>query len=166
MADLVVRGIWWWHSGQVCFSWGALPGIFGLPPEPQCFGPPEGGLHLDLLFLVAVDTFQHCFLGLQSLCFGFSFRRGRGFLLRLRRHLHEKAPSSVFKKAFQVALGKAAACQSETWEKQVDPGLGGSSGRGNGNPLQCSCLESPHGQRSLVGYGPQGHKELDMTKAT
>ena len=78
--------------------------MFGLPPEPQCFGPPEGGLHLDLLFLVAVDTFQHCFLGLQSLCFGFSFRRGRGFLLRLRRHLHEKAPSSVFKKAFQVAL--------------------------------------------------------------
>ena len=24
----------------------------------------------------------------------------------------------------------------------------------------------PHGQRSLVGYGPQGHKELDTTEAT
>jgi len=23
-----------------------------------------------------------------------------------------------------------------------------------------------HGQRSLVGYGPQGHKELDMTEVT
>jgi len=23
-----------------------------------------------------------------------------------------------------------------------------------------------HGQRSLVGYNPQGHKELDMTEAT
>ena len=34
------------------------------------------------------------------------------------------------------------------------PGLGRSSGRGNGNPLQYSCLENPHGQRSLVGYGP------------
>ena len=22
---------------------GALPRIFGLPPEPQCSGPPEGG---------------------------------------------------------------------------------------------------------------------------
>ena len=30
------------------------------------------------------------------------------------------------------------------------PGLGRSPGRGNGNPLQYSCLENPHGQRSLV----------------
>ena len=53
----------------------ALLRIFGLPPKVQCFGPPEGGRHLDLLFFVVVDTFQHCFLGLQSLCFGFG--RGR-----------------------------------------------------------------------------------------
>ena len=32
----------------------------------------------------------------------------------------------------------------------------------NGNPLQYSCLENPHGQRSLVGYSPWGHKALDM----
>ena len=32
------------------------------------------------------------------------------------------------------------------------PGLGRSPGEGNGNPLQYSCLESLHGQRSLVGY--------------
>ena len=32
----------------------------------------------------------------------------------------------------------------------------------NGNPLQYSCLENPHGQRSLVGYSPCGHKESDM----
>ena len=25
-------------------------------------------------------------------------------------------------------------------------------------------LEKSHGQRSLVGYSPMGHKELDMTK--
>ena len=25
-------------------------------------------------------------------------------------------------------------------------------GGGYGNPLQCSCLENPHGQRSLAGY--------------
>ena len=31
------------------------------------------------------------------------------------------------------------------------PGLGRSGG-GHGNPLQCSCLENPHGQRSLAGY--------------
>ena len=32
------------------------------------------------------------------------------------------------------------------------PGLGRSAGGGHGNPLQYSCLENPHGQRSLVHY--------------
>ena len=34
------------------------------------------------------------------------------------------------------------------------PGLGRSPGGGHCNPLQYSCLENPHGQRSLVGYSP------------
>ena len=33
-------------------------------------------------------------------------------------------------------------------------GLGRSPGEGHGNPLQYSCLENAHGQRSLVGYSP------------
>ena len=41
------------------------------------------------------------------------------------------------------------------------PGSGRLPGGGHGNPLQCSCLENPHGQRSLVGYSPWGPKELD-----
>ena len=36
--------------------------------------------------------------------------------------------------------------------------------KGHGNPLQYSCLENPHGQRSPVGYSPWGHKESDMTE--
>ena len=43
------------------------------------------------------------------------------------------------------------------------PELGGSPG-GRGNLLQYSCLENPHGQRSLAGYSPCGHKESDMTE--
>ena len=43
------------------------------------------------------------------------------------------------------------------------PGLRRSPGEGNGNPLQYSCLEKSHGQRSLAGYSPWGHKESDMT---
>ena len=39
------------------------------------------------------------------------------------------------------------------------PGLERSPGEGNGNPLHYSCLENPHGQWSLVGYSPWGHKE-------
>ena len=34
------------------------------------------------------------------------------------------------------------------------PGLGRSPGEGHGNPLHYSCLENPHGQRSLAGYSP------------
>jgi len=44
------------------------------------------------------------------------------------------------------------------------PGLGRSPGEGNGNPLQYSCLEKSHGQRSLVGYSPWGRKESDTTE--
>ena len=47
------------------------------------------------------------------------------------------------------------------------PGSGKSpGGGGHGNPLQYSCLENPHEQRSLVGYSLQGCKELDTTEAT
>ena len=34
----------------------------------------------------------------------------------------------------------------------------------NDNPPQYSCLENPHGQRSLAGYSPGGHKELGTTE--
>ena len=46
------------------------------------------------------------------------------------------------------------------------PGFGGSPGEGNGNLFQYSCLENPHGQKSLVGYSPWVHKESDTTKVT
>ena len=44
------------------------------------------------------------------------------------------------------------------------PGLGKSSGEGNGNPPQYSCLKKSHGQRSLAGYSPVGHKEPDIVE--
>ena len=57
-------------------------------------------------------------------------------------------------------VGKESACNvgdlgsiSELWRSP-----------GHGNPLQYSCLENPHGQRSLVGYSLWGLKELDMTE--
>ena len=51
-------------------------------------------------------------------------------------------------------------------DKGSIPGSGRSSGGGNGNPLQYSCLENPHGQRSLAGYTVHRVAELDMTEAT
>ena len=44
------------------------------------------------------------------------------------------------------------------------PGSGRSPGGGHGNPLQYSCLKNPHGQWSLAGYSPLGHKESDVTE--
>ena len=44
------------------------------------------------------------------------------------------------------------------------PGLGKSPEGEHGNPLQYSCLENPHGQRSLTGYSPRSQKQSDMTE--
>ena len=44
------------------------------------------------------------------------------------------------------------------------PGLGRSPGGGHGNPPQYSCLENPHGQKSLAGDTLWGLKELAMTE--
>ena len=53
---------------------------------------------------------------------------------------------------------KASACNAG--DLGLIPRLGRSPGKGNGNPLQYSC----HGQRSLAGYSPCGHKESDTTE--
>ena len=60
--------------------------------------------------------------------------------------------------------GKESTCN--TRDLSSIPGSGRSPGGGHGNPLQCSCLENPHGQRNLVGYSPRSCKESDMTEAT
>ena len=39
-------------------------------------------------------------------------------------------------------------------------------GEGNGNPLQCSCLENPRDWGCLVGCRPWGRTESDTTEAT
>ena len=44
------------------------------------------------------------------------------------------------------------------------PGSDRFPGVGSGNPFQYSCLENPHGQRSLVDYRLWGPKESDMTE--
>ena len=43
-------------------------------------------------------------------------------------------------------------------------GLGRSPGREHGSPFQYSCLENPHGQRSLIGYSLWDLKESDTTE--
>ena len=57
--------------------------------------------------------------------------------------------------------GKESACNAG--DPGWIPGSGRSPGKGNDFTLWYSCLEN-HGQRSLAGYSPWGHKESDMTE--
>ena len=58
------------------------------------------------------------------------------------------------------SAGKESTCNAR--DLGSIPGLERSSGGGHGNLLQQSCLENPHGRRSLVGYSPWSPIELDM----
>ena len=60
------------------------------------------------------------------------------------------------------SLGKESACSAG--DLGSIPGLARSPGGGHGNPLRYSCLNNPHGQKSLVGYSPWDGKELDTTE--
>ena len=59
---------------------------------------------------------------------------------------------------------KEAACNAR--EPGSISGFRRSPEEQNGNSLQYSCLENPHGQRRLAGYSPWDHKESNMTEVT
>ena len=57
---------------------------------------------------------------------------------------------------------KNPSAKQETWDQFLgweDPLEEGMATRSSN-----SCLENPHGQRSLAGYSPWGHKESDTTE--
>ena len=67
----------------------------------------------------------------------------------------------------QCLSWKESACNAgAAGDMGLIPELGRSPGGGHSNPLQYSCLENPHGQKSLVGYSLQCHKESNMTEST
>ena len=55
---------------------------------------------------------------------------------------------------------------AEDGRYRFNPWVGNISWRRKWQPTPVSMPEGSHGQGSLVGYGPQGHKELDMIEAT
>ena len=66
----------------------------------------------------------------------------------------------------QWLSSKESACNAgDAGDAGSNPGLGRSPGEENDNLFQYPCLEKKksHEQRSLAGYSPWGHKELDMT---
>ena len=53
-----------------------------------------------------------------------------------------------------IVVKNLPANAGDSRDTSLIPGLGRSLGGRHGNPLQYSCLENPHGQSSLAGYGP------------
>ena len=81
--------------------------------------------------------------------------------------VYKNAPqlaSTSFERGFprwRWLKGKESACN--VGAAGSIPGSGRSPGVEHSNPLQYSCLENPM-ERSLAGYSPWGHKELDTTE--
>ena len=62
-------------------------------------------------------------------------------------------------------MGKEPACNSgDAGDMGLIPGSGRSPGGGHSSPVFLP--GESHGQRSLAGYSPWGHKESDMTEVT
>ena len=73
-------------------------------------------------------------------------------------HTHTHTHTNLAKKLIQVfpCYQKNLSAMWEIWVR--------SPGGVHGNPLQYSCLENAHGQRSLAGYSPWGHIDLDTAE--
>ena len=63
--------------------------------------------------------------------------------------------------------GKEPFCQGKRRERRgCDPWVGKIPWRRTWQPTPVFLPGESHGQKSLVGYSPRGHKELDTTEAT
>ena len=71
-------------------------------------------------------------------------------------------PTPVFLGFLGGSVSKESTCNAG--DLGSIPGLGRSPGGGHGNPLQYSCLQNSHGQRSQADYSPWGRKESVMTE--
>ena len=74
-----------------------------------------------------------------------------------------------FSKCYHITKGFLGGSDGKEFTRNLGDlgsisGSGRPPGGGHDNPLQYSCLENPHGHRSLVGYSPWGHKELGTTE--
>ena len=114
---------------------------------------------------------QWCYLTISSSAAGFSFcpqyfpASGSFPVSQLftwgGQSIGASASASVLLRGFSgSSTGNKSACN--TRDLGLIPGFGIPTGGGHGIPLQYSCLESPW--RSLGGYSPWGHKELDTTE--
>ena len=73
----------------------------------------------------------------------------------------------MFSSQVVLVVKNASASAGDVRDMGSIPGSGRSPGEEHGNPLQWVLLPGEsHEQRSLAGYSPWGHKELDSTEVT
>ena len=126
--------------------------------SPFRHSEPHGSC--EVLDTVTHDYLEAVYLGNKSMPFLFSFS-----LISLQFVIIFFSFSFFFFPSATPILGFPGGSAVKNLPAQAGdlgsiPGLGRSPGGGNGNPLQYSCLENPHGQRSLAGYSPQGRKRV------
>ena len=115
--------------------------------DPMDCSPPGSSVHGDSL---GNNTGVDCHALLQGIF------KTQGWNLCLLCLLHWQAGSLPL-----APPGKPPDIYRAVGHLGATPGLGRVPGGGHGNPLQYSCLENPHEQRSLAGYSPWGRKESD-----
>ena len=76
----------------------------------------------------------------------------------------DRLPTPVFLGFPGGSDGKESSCNAGDLDSIL--GLGRTPGGGHGNPLQYSCLENPHGQRSLAGYSLWGSQRVRHDRVT
>ena len=72
--------------------------------------------------------------------------------------------SSVHRDVGGAAIKNPTANAGDTGDMGSIPGSGRFPGKGNGSPLQYSCLENPMDREAWWANSPWGHKESDTTE--
>ena len=67
---------------------------------------------------------------------------------------------------FDGSASKESVCSAGDRRLGFNPWVRKIPWRRKSQPTPVFLLEESHGQRSLAGYGPWGHKESDTTEAT
>ena len=99
-----------------------------------------------------------CPLGTRSWFLG----RGRNFVFMIKyEYAHGTEVDNLYKCPGASLVTQTVKNPPAMREAQVRSlGWEDPPGGGNGNPLQYSCLEKSHGQRSLAGYSPWGSQRV------
>ena len=124
-------------------------------------GSPQGDTHFNINYLILIRSWA--FLVAQLIKNPPAMQETRfNFWVGKIPWRRDRLPTPVFLGFPGGSDDQESACNMG--DLGSIPGLGRSPGGGHGNSFQYSCLQNLHGQRSLVGYSPQGRKELDRTE--